>query len=65
MKFIWGHKKGVEKGVWERKGTESDRKREEKERREELGVVAHAFNFSIWEAEAGRFLSLRTAWSTK
>jgi hypothetical protein len=29
------------------------------------GVVAHAFNPSIWEAEAGGFLSSRTAWSTK
>jgi hypothetical protein len=28
-------------------------------------VVAHAFNPSIWEAEAGRFLSLRPAWSTE
>jgi hypothetical protein len=24
---------------------------------EELGVVAHAFNPSTWEAEVGRFLS--------
>ena len=29
------------------------------------GVVAHAFNSSTWEAEAGRFLSSRPAWSTK
>jgi hypothetical protein len=28
-------------------------------------VVAHAFNSSTWEAEAGRFLSLRAAWSTQ
>ena len=28
-------------------------------------VVAHAFNPSTWEAEAGRFLGLRPAWSTK
>jgi hypothetical protein len=28
-------------------------------------VVAHAFNPSTWEAEAGRFLSSRSAWSTK
>jgi hypothetical protein len=26
-------------------------------------VVAHAFNSSTWEAEAGRFLSSRPAWS--
>jgi hypothetical protein len=31
----------------------------------ELGVAAHAFNPSTWEAEAGRFLSLRPSWSTK
>jgi hypothetical protein len=29
------------------------------------GAVAHAFNPSTWEAEAGGFLSLRPAWSTK
>jgi hypothetical protein len=28
-------------------------------------VVAHAFNPSTWEAEVGRFLSLRPAWSTE
>jgi major histocompatibility complex class I len=28
-------------------------------------VVAHAFNASTWEAEAGGFLSLRPAWSTE
>jgi hypothetical protein len=27
-------------------------------------VVGHSFNPSIWEAEAGRFLNLRPAWST-
>jgi hypothetical protein len=27
-------------------------------------VVAHTFNSSTWEAEAGRFLSSRPAWST-
>jgi hypothetical protein len=31
----------------------------------EPGVVAHAFNPSIWEAEAGGFLSSRPAWSTE
>jgi hypothetical protein len=28
-------------------------------------VVAHAFNPITWEAEAGRFLSSRIAWSTE
>jgi hypothetical protein len=28
-------------------------------------VVAHTFNPSTWEAEAGGFLSLRPAWSTE
>ena len=28
-------------------------------------MVAHSFNPSTWEAEAGRFLSSRPAWSTK
>jgi hypothetical protein len=28
-------------------------------------VVAHTFNPSTWEAEAGGFLSSRSAWSTK
>jgi hypothetical protein len=27
-------------------------------------MVAHAFNPSTWEAEAGGFLSARPAWST-
>jgi hypothetical protein len=29
------------------------------------GVVVHAFTPSTWEAEAGGFLSSRSAWSTK
>jgi hypothetical protein len=28
-------------------------------------MVAHAFNLSTWEAEAGEFLSSRPAWSTE
>jgi hypothetical protein len=28
-------------------------------------MVAHVFNPSIWEAEAGGFLSSRPTWSTK
>ena len=27
-------------------------------------IVAHTFNPSTWEAEAGKYLSLRPAWST-
>ena len=30
-----------------------------------LGMVAHAFNPSTGEVEAGRFLSSRPAWSTE
>jgi hypothetical protein len=29
------------------------------------GLVVHTFNPSTWEAEAGKFLSSRPAWSTK
>ena len=29
------------------------------------GVVVYSFNPSTWEAEAGGFLSLKPAWSTK
>jgi hypothetical protein len=32
---------------------------------DKLGVVAHAFNSSTQEAEAGGFLSSRPAWSTE
>jgi hypothetical protein len=47
------------------------KKKIEKEKRKKdilmfgQAVVAHAFNPSTWEAEAGRSLSLRPAWSTK
>jgi hypothetical protein len=36
-----------------------------KNERESQVVVAHAFNPSTREAEAGGFLSLRPAWSTE
>jgi hypothetical protein len=36
----------------------------EKKKVKSRAVVAHAFNPSTWEAEAGRFLSSRPAWST-
>ena len=35
--------------------------KKEKKKVMKLGVVAHAFNPSTWEAEAGGFLSLRPA----
>ena len=35
------------------------------EKESELGVVEHGCNPSTWEAEAGRFLSLRPDWSTE
>jgi hypothetical protein len=34
-------------------------------KRKQVGVVAHAFNPSTWEAEAGEFLSLKPAWFTE
>jgi hypothetical protein len=52
---------------WGGGGEERERELEGKEDKgEEVpGVVAHAFNPSTWEAEAGGFLSSRIAWSTK
>jgi hypothetical protein len=46
---------------WEREG---EREREERER-ERCQAMAHVFNPSTWEAEAGRFLSSRPARSTE
>jgi hypothetical protein len=42
-----------------------DRDKKFKEKPDQPGVVAHAFNPSTWEAEAGGFLSSRPAWSTE
>ena len=36
-----------------------------KRRQKSQAVVAHAFNPSTWESEAGGFLSSRPAWSTE
>jgi hypothetical protein len=41
------------------------KKKTKKKNYYQLGVVVHAFNSSTWEAEAGEFLSSRTAWSTE
>jgi hypothetical protein len=40
-------------------------KQKQKQKHLGQGMVAHTFNPSTWEAEAGRFLSLRPAWSTE
>jgi hypothetical protein len=37
----------------------------QRKKKNEPGVVAHSFNPSTGEAEAGGFLSSRSAWSTK
>jgi hypothetical protein len=47
------------------KGPESIDKIIEENVPNQPGVVVHAFNPSTQEAEAGGFLSLRPAWSTK
>jgi hypothetical protein len=44
---------------------EKKKKKKKKESDLEPGVVAHAFNPSTPEAEAGGFLSSRPTWSTK
>jgi hypothetical protein len=41
------------------------RVKEQRKRKLKQDVVAHAFNPSTREAEAGGFLSLRPAWTTK
>jgi hypothetical protein len=42
-----------------------EKKEKRREEKREKAVVAHAFNPSAWEAEAGGSLNLRPAWSTK
>jgi hypothetical protein len=55
-----------EQGQKKKKRKKEKKEKERKKRkRKELGMVVHAFNPSTLEAEAGRFLSSRPAWSTK
>jgi hypothetical protein len=41
-----------------------NQKKKKKKKKKSRAVVAHTFNPSTWEAEAGGFLSSRPAWST-
>jgi hypothetical protein len=50
------------KRVWKRNHINNNRKTKWKTQNC-WAMVAHAFNPSTWEAEAGRFLSSRPAWS--
>jgi hypothetical protein len=47
------------------KTNKNNKKKKKKKRNISRVVVAHTFNPSTWEAEAGRFLSSRPAWSTE
>jgi hypothetical protein len=58
-------RKGREEKRREEKRREEKRREEKRREKEEGDKVVHAFNPSTREAEAGRFLSLRSAWSTK
>jgi hypothetical protein len=48
-----------------KKKKERKKKEKKKKKGKEPGVLAHAFNPSTREAEAGGFLSSRPAWSTE
>jgi hypothetical protein len=41
------------------------KKQQQQQQNNSRALVAHAFNPSTWEAEAGRFLSSRPVWSTE
>jgi hypothetical protein len=50
--------------VCRRSNKENDRRYYLKVLTTSLAVVVHTFNLSTWEAETGRSLSSKTAWST-
>ena len=56
---------GGHKGGWAWKDSAFDQVLSDTNKYESRAMVVHAFNPSTREAEAGRFLSLGTAWSTK
>ena len=69
MIMIEDFKKDVNKEIQENTGKQQEALKAEAQtffnELPELGTLAHTFNPSTREAEAGRFLSLRPAWSTK
>jgi hypothetical protein len=58
-------KRKEEQSRAEQSRAEQSRAEQSREKEKELGVVAYVFDPSTWEAEAGRFLSSRPAWSTE
>ena len=50
---------------FEKVKAKTENKTKQKNSKKSQAVVVHAFNPSSWEAEEGRFLSLRPAWSTE
>jgi hypothetical protein len=57
---LWGSLRNV--SVWY---TATSMMNMEFEKSHHEALVVHAFDPSTWEAEAGRFLSSRPAWSTE
>jgi hypothetical protein len=55
--------------LYKNKEKQFDKKNQDKKQntktKQSRAVVLHAFDPSTWEAEAGRFLSSKPAWSTK
>jgi hypothetical protein len=58
-------KKNKKQKTKNKKQKTKNKKQKTKNKKHPPGMVAHAFNPSTWEAEAGEFLSLRPTWSTK